>query len=143
AVPVLWRSGQPIVFRNAAIEDRDVGSAPVLAALYGGDRFLAANMEAIRLSATAVAQRPADMHYLVRAQAVVAWRHTCHEDNYYLANGLLTWGGAVAEGNEVLRKAVDCRFWDGIPPFFYGVNLAFFGEGKEQAVQALELSAER
>ena len=76
-------------------------------------------------------------------ERVVAQLNACHEDNYYLANGLLTWGGAVAEGNEVLRRAMNCRFWDGIPPFFYGVNLAFFEKDKTQAVQALELSAER
>lgn len=140
---VLWRSGQPIVFHNATVKDRVVVSAPVLTALYAGDRFLAANMEAIRLSATAVDQGQADIHYLVRAQVVVAQLNACHEDNYYLANGLLTWGGAVAEGNEVLRRAMSCRFWDGIPPFFYGVNLAFFEKDKTQAVQALELSAER
>lgn len=143
AATVLWRSGQPIVFRDVAVEDRVVVSAPVLTALYGGDRFLAANMEAIRLSATAVDQGRADIHYLVRAQVVVAQLNACQEDNYYLANGLLTWGGAVAEGNEVLRRAMSCRFWDGIPPFFYGVNLAFFEKDKTQAVKALELSAER
>ncbi|QNH05883.1 hypothetical protein HNQ27_00055 [Pseudomonas sp. B11D7D] len=143
AATVLWRSGQPIIFRDVAVEDRVVVSAPVLTALYGGDRFLAANMEAIRLSATAVDQGRADIHYLVRAQVVVAQLNACQEDNYYLANGLLTWGGAVAEGNEVLRRAMSCRFWDGIPPFFYGVNLAFFEKDKTQAVQALELSAER
>lgn len=143
AAAVLWRSGQPIVFHDVAVEDRVVVSAPVLTALYGGDRFLAANMEAIRLSATAVDQGQADLHYLVRAQVVVAQLNACHEDNYYLANGLLTWGGAVAEGNEVLRRAINCRFWDGIPPFFYGVNLAFFDKDKKDAVQALELSAER
>jgi hypothetical protein len=140
---VVWRNGQPISVRTSAVVGRVVVSAPVLTALYGGDRFLAANLETIRLSATAVDKGQADLHYLVRAQAVVAELNACHEDNYYLANGLLTWGGAVAEGNEVLRKAMDCRFWDGIPPFFYGVNLAFFGEDKERAVQALELSAER
>lgn len=140
---VLWRSGQPIVFHSVTVEDRVVVSAPVLTALYGGDRFLAANLEAIRLSATAVDQGQADIHYLVRAQVVVAQLNACHEDNYYLANGLLTWGGAVTEGNEVLRRAINCRFWDGIPPFFYGVNLAFFDKDKTQAVQAFEIAAER
>lgn len=140
---VLWRSGQPVVFHHVTVEDRVVVSAPVLTALYGGDRFLAANLEAIRLSATAVDQGQADLHYLVRAQGVVAQLNACHEDNYYLANGLLTWGGAVTEGNEVLRHAINCRFWDGIPPFFYGVNLAFFDKDKAQAVQAFEIAAER
>ncbi|MBD9485405.1 hypothetical protein IB229_20695 [Pseudomonas sp. PDM14] len=143
AATVLWRSWQPITFRESEVEDRVVVSAPVLLALYGGDRFLAANMETIRLSATGVDQGQVDLHYLVRAQVVVAKLNACHEDNYYLANGMLTWGGAVAEGNEVLRRAMNCRFWDGIPPFFYGVNLSFFDHDTDRAVLALQTASER
>src|SRR5690606_39517058 len=106
--------------------DRVVIPAPLLGALHGGDRFLAADLETFRLSATGMDDRGVDTGYLVRAQREVARLNACHEDNYYLANGLLTWGGAVDEGNEVLRAAVECRFWDEFPPFFYGINLSFF-----------------
>ncbi|MBK3845176.1 hypothetical protein GFL07_08375 [Pseudomonas xanthomarina] len=87
--------------------------------------------------------RGTDLGYLVRAQREVARLNACHEDNYYLANGLLTWGGAVEEGNEVLRAAVECRFWDEFPPFFYGINLAFFQHNNEEAARVLEIGAER
>ncbi|TDL96581.1 hypothetical protein EBP26_08035 [Stutzerimonas stutzeri ATCC 17588 = LMG 11199] len=87
--------------------------------------------------------RGVDTSYLVRAQREVARLNPCHEDNYYLANGLLTWGGAVEEGNDVLRAAVECRFWDEIPPFFYGINLAFFQRNNEEAARVLEIGAER
>lgn len=137
------RAQQPVRVNPETGLDRVVISAPVLLAIYGGDRFLAANLEAVRLTATGVDYGQVDSHYLIRAQRVVAELNACHEDNYYLANGLLTWGGAVQEGNEILLRAMECRFWDGVPAFFYGVNKSFFGRDVNEAVRALELSAER
>lgn len=125
------------------IEGRVVITAPVLLVLFGGDRFLAANLEAMRLAATGVDRGQADTSYLVRAQQEVAELNPCHEDNYYLANGLLTWGGAEREGTEVLRRAMQCRFWDELPAFFYGFNQAFFNKDIAEAGRALELAAQR
>lgn len=138
-----WRAQQPLLAAPPAVQGRVVISAPVLLALYGGDRFLAANLETFRLAATGMEHGQTDTHFLVRAQRVVAELNACQEDNYYLANGLLTWGGAVEEGNAVLRAAVDCRFWDEIPPFFYGINLAFFQRNNEEAARVLEIGAQR
>lgn len=125
------------------IEGRVVIAAPVLLVLFGGDRFLAANLETMRLAATGVDWGRADTAYLVRAQQEVADLNPCHEDNYYLANGLLTWGGADREGTDVLRRAMDCRFWDELPAFFYGFNQAFFNKDIPEASRALELAAQR
>jgi len=100
-------------------------------------------LEAIRLAATGMDERGVDTGYLIRAQREVARLNACHEDNYYLANGLLTWGGAVDEGNEILRAALQCRFWDEFPAFFYGVNLAFFQHNNDEAARVLELGASR
>lgn len=122
---------------------RVVISAPILVALYGGDRFLAANLEVIRLSATSMDVHGVDDDYLIRAQKEVSQLNPCHEDNYYLANGLLTWGGAVGPGNKVLEAAIYCRFWDYAPPFFYGVNLSFFQHDNIEAARFLEVSALR
>ena len=125
------------------IEGRVVISASVLLTLFGGDRFLAANLETMRLAATGVDWGRADTSYLIRAQQEVAELNPCHEDNYYLANGLLTWGGADREGTEVLRRAMQCRFWDELPAFFYGFNQAFFNKDIPEASRALELAAQR
>lgn len=138
-----WRAQHPVPHITASVAGRVVIAAPVVLALYGGDRFLAANLETMRLSATAIDQGQADAGYLIRAQSVVAELNACHEDNYFLANGLLTWGGAVEEGNRVLRAALDCRFWDGVPAFFYGVNLAFFQRNIPEAQRVLEVGAQR
>jgi len=140
---VFWRAQSGINIDTELDLDRVVISAPILIGLYGGDRFLAANLETMRLAATGTNNGQADSGYLIRAQRVVSELNPCHEDNYYLANGLLTWGGAVAEGNEILRRAMDCRFWDGVPGFFYGVNRSFFDGNVNEAVRALEQSADR
>ena len=137
-----WRAHTPAPVAPI-IEGRVVIAAPVLLVLFGGDRFLAASLETMRLAATGVDWGQADAGYLVRAQQEVAELNPCHEDNYYLANGLLTWGGADREGTEVLRRAMQCRFWDELPAFFYGFNQAFFNKDIAEASRALELAAQR
>lgn len=138
-----WHAQQPVELQSQHFADRVVIPAPLLVALHGGDRFLAAELETIRLAATGMDDRGVDTSYLIRAQREVARLNPCHEDNYYLANGLLTWGGAVEEGNDVLRAAVECRFWDEFPPFFYGINLSFFQHNNEEAARMLEIGAGR
>nr|WP_298135808.1 hypothetical protein [uncultured Pseudomonas sp.] len=137
-----WRAQVPAPMAPV-VEGRVVIAAPVLLVLFGGDRFLAASLETMRLAATGVELGQADIGYLVRAQQVVAELNPCHEDNYYLANGLLAWGGADREGTEVLRRAMQCRFWDELPAFFYGFNQAFFNKDIAEASRALELAAQR
>lgn len=138
-----WRAQQPLSVGVPRLQDRVVIAAPILLVLYGGDRFLAADLEVMRLAATGMDSGQSDTDYLIRAQQVVAELNACHEDNYYLANGLLTWGGAVSEGNQVLRAAVQCRTWDFAPAFFYGINLAFFQRDTAEAKRVLELGAQR
>lgn len=138
-----WRGQQSVSATTTQLADRVVVSAPILLVLFAGDRYLAANLETMRLAATGMSHGRANADYLIRAQRVVAELNPCHEDNYYLANGLLTWGGAVSEGNDILKAALGCRTWDGIPGFFYGVNKAFFDKDLDEADKALRLSASR
>lgn len=140
---VQWRGGEPNSATLPVPHDRVVISAPVLTTLYGGDRFLAADLEALRLAATGVENGQADAHYLIRAHKVASELNPCHEDNLYLANALLTWGGAVNEGSEILQRATECRRWDHVPPFLYGFNQYFFNRDIETAQQALEIAATR
>ncbi|ENO89381.1 hypothetical protein C666_06275 [Thauera linaloolentis 47Lol = DSM 12138] len=143
----IWAARPPVSSAPPAeVFDRVVLSAPVQVLLTGGDRFLAANFESIRAVATA-SDAPeaaeANASFAIRARRVVAQLNPCHEDNYYQGNALLTWGGAVAEGNDLLRRATDCRFWDEVPPFFYGFNQYFFLHDADGARTALETAAER
>lgn len=138
-----WRAQGPVALTPQFSTDRVVIPAPLLVALHGGDRFLAADLETMRLAATGIDYRGVDTSYLIRAQREVSRLNPCHEDNYYLANGLLTWSGAVEQGNEVLRTAVECRFWDEFPPFFYGINLWFLQHDNKEAARVLEIAAHR
>jgi len=127
---------------NASPEGQVVIAAPVQIIMYAGDRFLAANLEAIR-SATITLYRKERVTYRLRAHRTVALLNPCHEDNYYLGNAILTWGGMENQGNELLKRAIECRFWDEIPPFFYGFNQYFFHRNIDEARKALELAATR
>ncbi|WP_245650809.1 hypothetical protein [Thauera butanivorans] len=126
--------------------DRVVISAPVQVLLAGGDRFLAADFEAIRAAATAddsTADNEASASFRIRAHRVVAQLNPCHEDNYYIANAMLSWGGAPSEGLDVLRRATDCRMWDEYPAFYLGFNEWFFNRDAAAARNAMELASDR
>lgn len=122
---------------------RIVVSAPVLLGLFAGDRYLAANFEAKRLAATGIVAGVGDLEYLVRAHSVVSALNPCHEDNYYLANALLSWGGGVDVGQQILLRATSCRSWDEWPPFFYGFNAYFFDRDTDAAVDYLMEASRR
>lgn len=131
---------------EGVVTDRVVISAPVQLLLAGGDRFLAADFEAIRLAATgdaALAANTDDAAFRVRAHRVVAQLNSCHEDNYYVGNALLSWGGAPDEGSDLLKRAMGCRTWDEYVPFFYGFNELFFHRNPVEARRAFEIAAER
>ena len=140
---VLYREELPSSEQRLPGHDRVVISAPVLTVLHAGDHYLAANLETIRLSATAIDHGMVDDFYLLRAHDVVSQLNPCHENNYYLANALLTWGGAVDEGGSVLQRAAACRQWDELPPFLYGFNQYFFNRNIPEAQRALRVAAQR
>lgn len=132
--------------RQGEVFDRVVMPAPVQLLMTGGDRFLSANIESIRaVATTSDAPEAAEYNALfgIRARRVVAQLNPCHEDNYYQGNALLTWGGAVSQGNELLRRATECRTWDEIPPFFYAFNQFYFLRDIEGARSSLEIAADR
>lgn len=116
-------------------------AAPIQVLLYGGDRFLAANVESMR---TAAANTIVDAkNYRLQAHLVVSQLNPCHEDNYWFGNASLSWGGAEQQGFDLLSNAMHCRFWDEWPAFFYGFNQNFFLHNVDEARDALELAAQR
>lgn len=136
--------------RDAALPyevfDRVVVPAPLQIALAGGDRFLAGSFEAIRALAAPSDSPDAvgdNMSFAIRARLAVANLNACHEDNYYFANALLTWGGAYGYGNEVLRQAANCRVWDEFPPFYYGFNTYYFERDIAKATLWINEAANR
>lgn len=125
------------------LEDRVVITAPIQLMLSGGDRFLAADIETIRSAVSGPTDGIADTLYRIRAHQAASQLNPCHEDNYYLGSILLTWGGAVAEGSQILQHATACRQWDYLPPFLYGFNQYFFHNNHGEAQSAFELAAQR
>jgi len=123
--------------RPAAI----VVTGPIQLLLYGGDRFLAANIDSIRAAASATAN-DAD-EFRMRAHRAVSSLNPCHEDNYWIGNASLSWGGAEKEGFRLLLNAMNCRYWDEWPAFFYGFNQHFFLKNVEQARYGIEIAAQR
>ena len=116
-------------------------SAPVQVIMYGGDRYLAANIEAIRAAAASTAE---ESHgFRLRAHLEASRLNPCHEDNYWIGNAALSWGGAEEEGFQLLKNAIRCRYWDEWPAFFYGFNQHFFRKNTDEARWAIDLAAQR
>lgn len=116
----------------------------VQVALAGGDRYLAANVGVFR-AMTVSETNPAPAALLVqgKVQADAAWFNPAHEDNYYMAAAILSWGDQVAAANQVLGKAVAGRPFDFIPPFFLGFNHYYFLHDPLTAARYVKLAAER
>lgn len=130
--------------KNTQVAESVVLPATLQTILYLGDRYLAANIETTRvLLASEEIVRGDDQDYLYRIHHVVSELNPCHEDNYYVANALLGWGGNVDAALDILRVATECRFWDEVPPFFLGHNLYFFKYQYKAAKESLFLAAER
>ncbi len=127
--------------QHAATSASIVISEPIQVLLFGGDRFLAANISAIRAAASATL--PDTLNFRQRTHVATAQLNPCHEDNYWIGNASLSWGGSLTQGFQLLRNATQCRFWDEWPPFFYGFNQNFFYDNVKEAQRALKIAAER
>ena len=81
--------------------------------------------------------------YRIRAYDVASQLNPCQEDNFYLANAMLSWGGSADEANVILERATECRLWDEAPPFLLGFNRYFFHRDIDNAVEAMDMAASR
>lgn len=117
--------------------------APIQTVIYGGDRFLGANIESARAASANNVFDARESTYRIRARKLVAQLNPCHEDNYWIGNAALSWGGAVDDGLELLHSAMQCRYWDEWPAFFYGFNQYFFKKDIDAASNAIEIAAQR
>lgn len=116
----------------------------VQVALAGGDRYLAANVGVFRAMTVSEANPPpAALQVQGKVQADAAWLNPAHEDNYYMAAAILSWGDQVSAANEVLGQAVAGRPFDFIPPFFLGFNHYYFLHDPLTAASYVKLAAER
>lgn len=109
-----------------------------------GDRFLAANLGFLRVVILSVEDLDAaGVETMAAVQTDVAKLNPCHEDNYYLAQAFLPWLGAGKANYEVQRRAVDCRTWDFLPPFFTAFDLMYFDKRFDESGRFFRLAADR
>lgn len=92
-----------------------------------GDRYLAANVAAIRaLVVSTEKMKPEDYAILGKVQKDVSWLNPAHEDNYYIAFAILPQYGEVDSAQTILARASRTRFFDYQPAFFYGFNQWYY-----------------
>lgn len=118
---------------------------PIQLVVGGGDRFLAANIGLFRtmVELSEVVDFRQDLAYIARFQSDVGWLNPGHEDNYYLAAGLLSGGKTHSVAQSILRNAADARPFDYLPPFFLAFNLMHYQGRHEEAARWMHRAAER
>lgn len=108
----------------------------------GGDRYLAANLAAIRALVTnTAAMAPSEYEILAKVQKDAAWLNPAHEDNYYIAAAVLPWNGELAAAQNILRKASAARPYDYQPSFLYAFHLYYFEQEPMLAAEWLRDAA--
>lgn len=108
-----------------------------------GDRYLAANIAAIRaLVVNNFKMKPDEFAILAKVQEDVSWLNPGHEDNYYIAAAILPWQGEVDPAQRILARATKARYYDYQPAFFYAFNLLHFKGDAASASAWLRQAAE-
>ena len=108
-----------------------------------GDRYLAANLAAIRALVASTEKMKADDYViLARVQQDVSWLNPAHEDNYYIAAAILPWVGEVDATQAILARAMKSRPFDYQPAFYYAFHLLQFKGDAAAASAALRDAAE-
>lgn len=116
---------------------------PAQVAVSGGDAYLAANIGTFRaLIATTEADKGA-LAVQAAIQRDASRLNPGHEDNYYLASGVLIGGDEHRRGMAILHAAIAARPFDFVPPFFYGVNRLFYDNDALDAANWARLAASR
>ncbi len=115
----------------------------VQVAMTVGDRYLAANLAAIRaLVASTEKMKADDYAILARVQQDVSWLNPAHEDNYYIAAAILPWVGEIDATQAILARAAKSRPFDYQPAFYYAFHLLHFKGDAAAASAALRDAAE-
>jgi hypothetical protein len=92
-----------------------------------GDRFLAANLAAIRALVVETSKmRPEDYRILGKVQEDASWLNPAHEDNYYIAAAILPWNQELDATQTILARASKARPFDYQPAFYYAFHQLHF-----------------
>lgn len=109
-----------------------------------GDRYLAANLAAIRALVVATDRmQPEEYRILGKVQEDVSWLNPSHEDNYYIAFAILPQYGEVDAAQTILARASRARFFDYQPSFFHAFNQWYYQHDPAGASAWLREAAEK
>lgn len=109
-----------------------------------GDRYLAANLAAIRALVVETGKmRPEDYRILGKVQEDASWLNPAHEDNYYIATAILPWNGELDAAQSILARASRARPFDYQPAFFFAFHLLQFKDDPVGASAWLREAAEK
>lgn len=116
----------------------------VQVAMTAGDRYLAANIAAIRALVVATEKmKPEDYAILAKVQSDVSWLNPAHEDNYYIAFAILPQYGELDAAQTILARASRARFFDYQPAFFYAFNQWYYKHDPAGAAAWLSEAAKK
>lgn len=117
---------------------------PAMVLMAGGDRYLAANLAAIRaLVSDTRRMGGTDFAVQARLQSDVAWLNPFHLDNYYVAVAILPWNGELQAAQKILRRASQARNFDFQPLFYYAFHQYHFERNPAAAAISLLEAARR
>ena len=109
-----------------------------------GDRYLAANIAAIRALVVAPDKmRAEEFRILAKVQEDVSWLNPGHEDNYYIAFAILAQYGETDSAQTILARASRMRFFDYQPSFFYAFNQWYYKHDPAGASAWMREAAEK
>lgn len=110
----------------------------------GGDRYLAADLNVVRIITVDTELQDEETFRIQAALSEdVSLLNPRHEDNYYMTASMLPWQGYVSAGQDVLLRASNARTWDFMPPFFYAFNAGYFERDYFKAAQWAEVASQR
>lgn len=115
-------------------------------ALAGGDRYLVANIGTVRAMVASVeltASSETGLRVMAAIQKDVSRLNPGHEDNYYLAAASLVGTPMHRDGQWILRRAIDARPFDFLPPFFFAVNRMHYDRQPVDGARWLGIAAAR
>lgn len=119
-------------------------SPPVQVALSLGDRYLAAELLAVRMLVVDVINMPQEQRALLaQIHRNIAFLNPCHEDNYYIAQAFLAEFGFVKVQDEILGAAQECRSWDFMVPFWRAFTASHYSHDYIRAGDYYVESAKR
>ncbi len=150
-IVLLWGAYVFVAEQSRSLPRKTVGSEIRVALplfvqvfMFGGDRYLAANVAGIRALVVETGKMsPDEFAILGRVQLDVSWLNPGHEDNYYTAAAILPWNGQLEAAQGILARASEARFYDYQPAFYYAFHLLHYQRDAVGASDWLLKAAEK